>query len=92
MEILRRRAAADRGLADDPFFLILMVYNRIGGTARGQSDTKLLPPISEMVDTTKRLATEHDRPAGDYVLWTDTAAAARLLLGLENFNPDRARA
>ena len=46
-------------------------------------DDKLLPPISEMADTTRRLATEPDRRSGDYVLWTDTAASLqRLLLGL----------
>src|ERR1700687_5340403 len=71
-------------LAAIPFFLILMVY--IVGSAERRAanpDAKLLPPFSEMADTTKRLATEPDRRSGDYVLWTDTAASLqRLLLGL----------
>jgi NitT/TauT family transport system permease protein len=71
-------------LAAIPFFLILMVY--IVGSAERRAanpDDKLLPPFSEMADTTKRLATEPDRRSGDYVLWTDTAASLqRLLLGL----------
>ena len=63
-------------LAAIPFFLILMVYI-IGSAERraANPDDKLLPPISEMADTTKRLATEPDRRSGDYVLWTDTAAS-----------------
>ena len=71
-------------LAAIPFFLILMVYI-IGSAERraANPDDKLLPPISEMADTTKRLATVPDRRSGDYVLWTDTAASLqRLLLGL----------
>jgi NitT/TauT family transport system permease protein len=71
-------------LAAIPFFLIVMVY--IIGSAERRAvnpEDKLLPPISEMLDTTKRLATEPDRRSGDYVLWTDTAASLqRLLLGL----------
>jgi NitT/TauT family transport system permease protein len=44
---------------------------------------KLLPPVSEMVDSIKRVAFEHDRRSGDIVLWTDTAASLqRLALGL----------
>ena len=71
-------------LAAIPFFLIVMVY--IVGSAERRAanpEDKLLPPISEMADTTKRLAMEPDRRSGDYVLWTDTAASLqRLLLGL----------
>jgi NitT/TauT family transport system permease protein len=71
-------------LAAIPFFLIVMVY--IIGSAERRAvnpEDKLLPPISEMLDTTKRLATEPNRRSGDYVLWTDTAASLqRLLLGL----------
>jgi NitT/TauT family transport system permease protein len=71
-------------LAAIPFFLIVMVY--IVGSAERRAanpEDKLLPPISEMADTTKRLALEPDRRSGDYVLWTDTAASLqRLLLGL----------
>ena len=71
-------------LAAIPFVLILIVY--IVGSAERRAanpDDKLLPPISEMAETTKRLATEPDRRSGDYVLWTDTAASLqRLALGL----------
>jgi NitT/TauT family transport system permease protein len=71
-------------LAAIPFFLILMIY--IVGSAERRAanpEDKLLPPISEMADTTKRLATQPDRRSGDYVLWADTAASLqRLLLGL----------
>src|SRR6266481_8580989 len=71
-------------LAAIPFFLIVMVY--IAGSAERRAanpEDKLLPPISEMADTTKRLAMEPDRRSGDYVLWTDTSASLqRLLLGL----------
>ncbi len=46
-------------------------------------EDKLLPPVSEMVATSKRLAAEPDRRSGDYVLWADTAASLqRLALGL----------
>src|SRR5437868_15526005 len=71
-------------LAAIPFFLIVIVYI-IGSAERRASnpEDKLLPPISEMAETTKRLAAEPDRRSGDYVLWTDTAASLqRLLLGL----------
>src|SRR3981189_1842063 len=71
-------------LAGTPFFLIVMVYI-IGSAERraANPDDKLLPPISEMADTTKRLATVPDRRSGRYVLWTDSAASLqRLLLGL----------
>src|SRR5467141_255437 len=71
-------------LAAIPFLLIVMIYI-IGSAERraANPDDKLLPPISEMADTTKRLAMEPDRRSGDYVLWSDTAASLqRLLLGL----------
>ena len=48
-------------LAAIPFFLIVMVY--IVGSAERRAanpEDKLLPPISEMADTTKRLAAEPD--------------------------------
>jgi len=71
-------------LAAIPFFLIVVIYI-IGSAERraANPDDKLLPPVSEMVQTTQRLATEPDRRSGDYVLWTDTAASLRRLgLGL----------
>ncbi|WP_315722514.1 MULTISPECIES: ABC transporter permease [unclassified Bradyrhizobium] len=67
-----------------PFLLIALIY--VIGSAQRRADNpddKLLPPVSEMVATSKRLATEPDRRSGDYVLWADTAASLqRLGLGL----------
>ena len=67
-----------------PFILIAVVYV-IGSAERraANPDDKLLPPVSEMVATSKRLAAEPDRRSGEYVLWADTAASLqRLALGL----------
>ena len=67
-----------------PFILIAIVYV-IGSAERraANPDDKLLPPVSEMVATSKKLAVEPDRRSGDYVLWADTAASLqRLALGL----------
>jgi len=67
-----------------PFILIAVIYV-IGSAERraANPDDKLLPPISEMVETSKRLAAEPDRRSGDYVLWADTIASLqRLALGL----------
>ncbi|WP_315783007.1 MULTISPECIES: ABC transporter permease [unclassified Bradyrhizobium] len=67
-----------------PFLLVALIY--VVGSAQRRADNpddKLLPPVSEMVATSKRLATEPDRRSGDYVLWSDTAASLqRLALGL----------
>ncbi|BAM86676.1 putative ABC transporter permease protein [Bradyrhizobium oligotrophicum S58] len=67
-----------------PFLLIALIY--VVGSAQRRADNpddKLLPPVSEMVATSKRLATEPDRRSGDYVLWADTAASLqRLAFGL----------
>ncbi len=71
-------------LAMLPFILIAIIYV-IGSAERraANPDDKLLPPVSEMVETSKRLAAEPDRRSGDYVLWADTAASLRrLALGL----------
>jgi len=71
-------------LAMLPFILIAIIYV-IGSAERraANPDDKLLPPISEMVETSKRLAAEPDRRSGDYVLWADTIASLqRLALGL----------
>jgi NitT/TauT family transport system permease protein len=71
-------------LAMLPFILIAIVY--VVGSAERRAanpDDKLLPPVSEMVETSKRLAAEPDRRSGDYVLWADTAASLqRMALGL----------
>ena len=67
-----------------PFFLIALIYV-IGSAERraANPDDKLLPSVTEMVETVQRLAAEPDRRSGDYVLWTDTAASLRrLALGL----------
>ena len=71
-------------LAMLPFILIAIIYV-IGSAERraANPDDKLLPPVSEMVETSKRLAAEPDRRSGDYVLWADTTASLRrLALGL----------
>ena len=67
-----------------PFLLIALIY--VVGSAQRRADNpedKLLPPVAEMVATSKRLAAEPDRRSGDYVLWSDTAASLqRLAFGL----------
>jgi NitT/TauT family transport system permease protein len=71
-------------LAMLPFILIAIIYV-IGSAERraANPNDKLLPPVSEMVETSKRLVAEPDRRSGDYVLWTDTTASLqRLALGL----------
>jgi NitT/TauT family transport system permease protein len=71
-------------LAMLPFVLIAIIYV-IGSAERrtANPDDKLLPPVSEMVETSKRLVAEPDRRSGDYVLWADTTASLkRLALGL----------
>jgi NitT/TauT family transport system permease protein len=71
-------------LAMLPFILVAIIYV-IGSAERraANPDDKLLPPVSEMVETSKRLVAEPDRRSGDYVLWADTAASLqRLALGL----------
>jgi len=71
-------------LAMLPFILIAIIYV-IGSAERrfANPDDKLLPPVSEMAATIKRLAAEPNRRSGEYVLWTDTAASLRrLVLGL----------
>jgi len=67
------------------------LHHRIAERRAANPDDKLLPPISEMADTTKRLATEPDRRSGDYVLWTDTRPACNGCCWTGNFNPGRAR-
>jgi NitT/TauT family transport system permease protein len=71
-------------LAMLPFILIAIIYV-IGSAERraANPDDKLLPPVSEMVETSKRLVAEPDRRSGDYVLWADTTASLqRLALGI----------
>jgi NitT/TauT family transport system permease protein len=71
-------------LAIIPFVLIAMLY--VVGSAERRAanpDDKLLPPVAEMADTSRRLAFEPDRRTGDVVLWVDTAASLqRLAIGL----------
>src|SRR5215470_57071 len=71
-------------LALIPFVLIAFVY--IVGSAERRAanpEDKLLPPVSEMVESIGRLAFEEDRRSGEIVLWADTAASMqRLLMGL----------
>src|SRR5262245_12327351 len=67
-----------------PFVLIAAIYLVASAERRAANpDDKLLPPMTEMTDTVRRLATEPDRRTGEVVLWTDTAASLqRLVIGL----------
>jgi len=71
-------------LALIPFFLIALVY--VVGSAERRAanpDDKLLPPVTEMVETTTTLAFRPDWRSGEIVLWVDTAASLqRLFIGL----------
>jgi NitT/TauT family transport system permease protein len=71
-------------LALVPFFIIALVY--VVGSAERRAanpDDKLLPPVSEMATTVRRLAFEPDRRSGEIVLCSDTGASLRRLgLGL----------
>src|SRR5882762_3462146 len=71
-------------LALIPFVLIALVYVVASAERRAVNpDDKLLPPVSEMVESIGRLAFEEDRRSGEIVLWADTAASMqRLLIGL----------
>ena len=72
------------GLALLPFLLIVLVY-MVGSAERRavNPNDKILPPISEMAASVKRLAFEPDPRNGQYVLWADTASSLqRLLVGL----------
>lgn len=67
-----------------PFALIAFIYV-LGSMERraANPDDKLLPSVTEMAETAKRLAAEPDRRSGQYVLWADTAASLqRLAFGL----------
>src|SRR5258708_38944012 len=67
-----------------PFILIAAIYLVASAERRAANpDDKLLPPVAEMADTVRRLATEPDRRTEEIVLWTDTAASLqRLAIGL----------
>jgi NitT/TauT family transport system permease protein len=68
-------------LAMLPFALIALLY--IVGSAERRAanpEDKLLPPVSEMVESVKRVAVAPDRRSGEYVLWADTAASLRRLV------------
>jgi len=67
-----------------PFVLIAAVYMVASAERRAVNpNDKLLPPVIEMAETARRLATEPDRRTEEVVLWTDTAASLqRLAIGL----------
>lgn len=71
-------------LAFLPFALIAIIY--VVGSAERRADNpddKILPPVSEMVESIRHLAFEPDRRTGEVVLWADTASSLqRLLTGL----------
>jgi NitT/TauT family transport system permease protein len=67
-------------LALIPFVLIAFVYVLASAERRAANpDDKLLPPVSEMVNTMRRLALEPDRRSGEVTLWADTTASLRRL-------------
>src|SRR5258708_6262766 len=67
-----------------PLVLIAAIYLLASAERRAANpNDKLLPPVAEMADTVRRLATEPDRRTEEIVLWTDTAASLqRLAIGL----------
>src|SRR6516162_6467366 len=67
-----------------PLALIAAIYLIASAERRAVNpDDKLLPPVTEMAETVRRLATEPDRRTEEIVLWTDTAASLeRLAVGL----------
>jgi len=67
-----------------PFVLIAAIYLVASAERRATNpDDKLLPPVAEMADTVRRVATEPDRRTEEIVLWSDTAASLqRLAIGL----------
>jgi NitT/TauT family transport system permease protein len=71
-------------LAFVPFALVALIY--VAGSAERRTvnpEDKLLPPVTEMVESIRHLAFEPDRRSGEIVLWADTAASMqRLLIGL----------
>jgi NitT/TauT family transport system permease protein len=87
---MRRVMNVDHGrgsrilLAVLPFVLLLLVY-LVGSAERraANPEDKLLPPITEMTDAVRKMATQPDRRTGEFVLWTDTQASLqRLVIGL----------
>jgi NitT/TauT family transport system permease protein len=71
-------------LALVPFALIALVYVLASAERRAVNpNDKLLPPVSEMAETIKRVAFERDRRSGEIILWSDTGASLRrLAIGL----------
>jgi NitT/TauT family transport system permease protein len=71
-------------LALIPFVLVACIYVLASTERRAANpDDKLLPPVSEMVESMRRLAFVPDRRSGEVILWSDTAASLqRLGLGL----------
>jgi len=67
-----------------PFVLIAAIYLVASAERRATNpNDKLLPPVAEMADTVRRVATEPDRRTEEIVLWSDTAASLqRLAIGL----------
>jgi NitT/TauT family transport system permease protein len=72
-----------------PFVLIAAIYMVASAERRAANpNDKLLPPVAEMAETARRLATEPDRRTEEVVLWTDTGASLRRLaigLGFSSF-------
>ncbi|ODN69163.1 ABC transporter permease [Methylobrevis pamukkalensis] len=63
-------------LAVLPFLLIAFLYVSASAERRvANPNDKLLPPVSEMVASVTRLASEPDKRSGDLLFWSDTAAS-----------------
>jgi NitT/TauT family transport system permease protein len=71
-------------LALVPFALLALIYVVASAERRADNpNDKLLPPVSEMVQTMHRLAFEPDSRSDQIILWADTAASLqRLAAGL----------
>ncbi len=67
-----------------PFILLALAYVFFSATRLADNpDDKLLPAVSQMVDTAVRMATQPDQRSGNVLLWADTyASLKRLFLGL----------
>lgn len=71
-------------LAFLPFILLAFIYVMSSAERRAANpNDKLLPPVAEMAQSVKNLATVPSRRDGSLVLWEDTfASMKRLLLGI----------
>jgi NitT/TauT family transport system permease protein len=67
-----------------PAFVLLFAY-LLGSNARLQENPhdKLMPSVSTLMESVKRMAFEPSKRSGDYLLWSDTGASLkRLVIGV----------